>query len=252
MLGTVIHRLATAPSTNDAARDLVRSGAAHGTVVVAEEQTSGRGTKGRSWHSPAGLGLYASFILRFDDPGGLAGRFPLLPLAAGLAAAEAVLESSGVEARLKWPNDLVRDRKKLGGILTEGVLRPGAPGHAVVGVGINVNHVEGDFPGDLGRTATSLRLVSGRPQDREALLGALCRSLDCWYNSLIRGEGESVVRGCLERMAFSPGQRVRLVTAGGQGYGLFRGLGADGRLLLDGAGGPASFSSEEIEALDWE
>jgi len=252
MLGTVIHRLATVPSTNDAARALVRSGAAHGTVVVAEEQTSGRGTKGRSWHSPAGLGLYASFILRWDDPAGLGGSFALLPLAAGLAAAEAVLESSGVEARLKWPNDLVRERKKLGGILTEGALRPGSPGYAVVGVGINVNHGQGDFPEALRGTATSLQLASGRPQDREALLGALCRSLDCWYNSLSRGEGEAVVRGCLERMAFSPGQRVRLVTASGDRVGLFRGLGPDGRLLLDGAGGASSFSSEGIEALDWE
>lgn len=252
MLGTVIHRLASVPSTNDAARRLVGSDAAHGTVVVAEEQTRGRGTKGRAWHSPAGLGLYASFILRWDDPAGLAGSFPLLPLAAGLAAAGAVLESSGVEARIKWPNDLVRDRKKLGGILTEGVLRAGAPGHAVVGIGVNVNHGEDDFPAELKEAATSLRLVSGRVQDREALLRALCRSLDCWYNSLIRGEGESVVRGCLERMAFSPGRRVRVVTARGDVAGLFRGLAPDGRLLLAGAGGAAAFSAEEIEALDWE
>jgi BirA family transcriptional regulator, biotin operon repressor / biotin---[acetyl-CoA-carboxylase] ligase len=252
MLGTVIHRLASVASTNDVARGLARSGAAHGTAVVAEEQMRGRGTKGRAWHSPPGLGLYASFIVRFDDPGGLAGSFPLLPLAAGLAAAEAVLESSGVEARLKWPNDLVRERKKLGGILTEGVLRPGAPGYAVVGIGVNVNQGEEDFPAGLREVATSLRLVSGRAQDLEALLRALCRSLDCWYNSLIRGEGDSVVRGCLERMAFSPGQRVRVTMARGEADGLFRGLGPDGRLLLDGAGGAVSFSAEEIEALEWE
>ncbi len=252
MLGSVIHRLASVTSTNDAARDLVRSGAGHGTVVVADEQTGGRGTKGRAWHSPAGLGLYASFILRWDDPAGLAGSFPLLPLAAGLAAAESVQAASGVEARLKWPNDLVHDSKKLGGILVEGVLRPGVPGYAVVGVGINIDHLETDFRVELRKAATSLRLVSGRAQDREALLRALCPALERWYNSLIRGEGESVVRGALGRMAFSPGNRVRVMTAGGEVAGLFRGLGPDGRLLLDGAAGPAAFSSPEIEALDWE
>jgi len=252
MLGTVIHRLTSVTSTNDAARDLVRAGAAHGTVVVADEQTGGRGTKGRAWHSPAGLGLYASFILRWDDPAGLAGSFPLLPLAAGLAAAEAVLASSGVEARLKWPNDLVRDRRKLGGILTEGMLKTGAPGYAVVGIGININHLEADFPADLRASATSLRLVSGRAQEREVLLRALCPSLDRWYNSLVRGEGEPVVRCALERMAFSPGQRVRVATARGEEEGLFRGLGPDGRLLLDGAAGVTAFSSAEIEAFDWD
>ncbi len=252
MLGTVIHRLESVPSTNDAARELVRSGAAHGTVVVADEQTRGRGTKGRTWHSPPGLGLYASFILRWDDPAGLGESFALLPLAAGLASAEAVLDSCGVEVRLKWPNDLVLDRKKLGGILTEGVLRPGAPGHAVVGIGINVNHVEADFPAGLREAATSLRLASGRPADRDALLRGLCRSLDCWYNSLVRGEGEAVLRGCVERMAFSPGQLIRVTTARGETEGAYRGLGPDGRLLLERVSGAASFSSEEIEALDWE
>jgi len=252
MLGTIIHRLESVASTNDAARELVRSGAAHGTVVVADEQTRGRGTKGRTWHSPPGLGLYASFILRWDDPEGLGESFALLPLAAGLASAEAVREAAGVKARLKWPNDLVWGRKKLGGILTEAVLRPGAPGHAVVGVGINVNHGESDFPAGLRETATSLRLASGRPADREVLLRELCRFLDGWYNSLIRGEGEAVVRGCVKRMAFSRGQRVRVTTARGVTEGVYRGLGPAGRLLLERPGGAASFSSEEIEAIDWE
>ncbi len=256
MLGTVIHRLGSVPSTNDAARGLVRGGAAHGTVVVAEEQTRGRGTKGRTWHSPLGLGLYVSFVLRWEDPRGLSGAFLLLPLAAGLAAAEAVLESTGVEARLKWPNDLVLDGRKLGGILTEGVLAPGAPGYAVVGIGININHGRDDFPPELRETATSLRLFSGRAQDREALLRALCLSLDRWYNALLRGEGESVVRASLGRMAFSPGQRLRVMTAGGGTEGVFRGLGPDGRLLLDvasgGAGGVVSLSAVETEGLDWD
>ncbi|MBE3131017.1 MAG: biotin--[acetyl-CoA-carboxylase] ligase, partial [Acidobacteria bacterium] len=135
-LGTIVHRRECVASTNDTARELALAGADHGTAVVAGEQTRGRGTKGRVWHSPPGLGLYASFILR----GPAAGPVPflhLLPLAAGLAASDAVLAAAGAAVRLKWPNDLVHDGKKLGGILSEGVSGGPAGDFAVVGVGIN-------------------------------------------------------------------------------------------------------------------
>jgi BirA family biotin operon repressor/biotin-[acetyl-CoA-carboxylase] ligase len=251
-LGTVIHRLDSVPSTNDVALRLVRDGAAHGTVVAAEEQTRGRGTKGRGWHSPRGRGLYASFILRWDDPRGLEETFALLPLAAGLAAAEAVLQSAGVEALLKWPNDLVHGRRKLGGILTEAVFRAGAPGHAVVGIGINVNHEETDFPEELRDTATSVRLITGRPGDREGLLARLCQTLDSWYNSLSRGARDEVVRAYQDRMVFRPGAQVRVETSRGAIRGAYRGLTAQGRLRLDRAGRQEFLSFEEIQSLDWE
>lgn len=251
-LGTIIRRFESVPSTNDTARDLARDGAAHGTVVVADEQTRGRGTKGRSWHSPRGRGLYASFIIRWEKPAEAGTPLLLLPLAAGLAASEAVLESSDVEARLKWPNDLVHERKKLGGILTEGIFRPGTAGYAIVGIGINVNHEAADFPGDLGRIATSIRLITGRPGDRDDLLSRLCRTLDTWYNSLIRGEREHIIRSYEARMAFAPGTRVRVTTAQGVSGGEFRGLTPEGRLGLQRPGGPGSFSFEDIQALDWE
>ena len=146
-VGAIVHRFETVPSTNDAARALALQGAAHGTAVLAKEQTRGRGTKGRAWHSPAGLGLYASFILR--GPGGGALPSPhLIPLAAGLAASDAVLETSGVECGLKWPNDIVHGGKKLGGILSEGVSGGAGGDFAVVGIGLNVGHGPDDFPED--------------------------------------------------------------------------------------------------------
>ncbi len=188
-IGNDIRRFESLPSTNDTARELARAGAAHGTVVVADAQTRGRGTKGRSWHSPRGLGLYASFILRWDGPDGFRAPFSLLPLAAGLAAADAVRDAAGLEARLKWPNDLVHGRKKLGGILTEAVFAAGRPGFAVVGVGLNVNHGEADFPGGIRETATSIRLATGHESDREALLASLCLGLERWYNPLVQGDG---------------------------------------------------------------
>jgi BirA family biotin operon repressor/biotin-[acetyl-CoA-carboxylase] ligase len=251
-IGTIIRRYESLPSTNDTARDLARDGAAHGTVVVADEQTRGRGTKGRIWHSPRGLGLYASFILRWEDSRELEGSLALLPLAAGLASAEAVAASAGVEALLKWPNDLVHLRKKIGGILTESVFRPGTPGLAIVGIGINVNHESRDFPGELGKIATSLRLITGRPADLEGLLRELCRTLDTWYNSVIRGETEKIIRAYEGRMAFSAGTRVRLSKVGEEVRGIYLGLTAEGRLRLGRDGRTESFSFEEIQALDWE
>ena len=252
-VGTIIRRFESLASTSDTAHDLLRDGAPHGTVVVAAEQTRGRGTKGRSWHSPRGLGLYASFILRASAAqDGPAPSFSLLPLAAGLAAAAAILDSAGVEVRLKWPNDLVHERKKLGGILTEAVTRAGGASDAIIGIGINVNQGEEDFPAELRRAATSIRLVSGRPGDSGALLSSLCRTLDCWYNSVIRGERERIIRGYEERMAFFAGGRVKAATARGEAAGVFRGLTPEGRLRLETAGGEESLSFEEIRTLDWE
>lgn len=249
-IGAVVHRLAKATSTNDVARDLARDGAAHGTAVVAEEQTGGRGTKGRFWHSPPGLGLYASFVLRFPDLGP-ASAFHFLPLAAGLAAVDAVREAAGIEVRLKWPNDLVRERLKLGGVLAESVSTGSAPGFAVVGVGINVNHGGQDFPEGLRRSATSLRLAGGRPVDKEGVFAALCRTLDNWYNPLIRGDKEQIAKAFEDRAAFSPGDPVRVTTGAGTFPAAYRGLDAEGRLLAERRGRTEVVSVGDIRGLDW-
>jgi BirA family transcriptional regulator, biotin operon repressor / biotin---[acetyl-CoA-carboxylase] ligase len=230
-VGTIVHRLESVPSTNDLARSLALQGAAHGTAVVAGEQTRGRGTKGRVWHSPAGLGLYASFILR--GPGGGAVPFPhLIPLAAGLAAADAVREAGGVETALKWPNDILHDGKKLGGILSEAVSGAAGGDFAVVGIGLNAGHGPDDFPGELRASATSVRLAAGRAVTVEALWNALCRALDHWYNVLTRGDREAVIRTFETRSAFLPGTAVRIETAAGTFEGDYRGLDADGRLVV--------------------
>jgi BirA family transcriptional regulator, biotin operon repressor / biotin---[acetyl-CoA-carboxylase] ligase len=230
-VGETIHRLERVPSTNDAARALAVDGAAHGTVVVAAEQTKGRGTKGRSWHSPAGLGLYASFILR--GPGGGPVPYPhLLPLAAGLAASDAVRESAGFEPRLKWPNDIVHDGKKLGGILSEAVSAGTDAGFAVVGIGLNAGHGPADFPDELRTSSTSVRLAAGRTISVETLLGALCRALDHWYNVLARGARGEIVRTFEARSALAPGQALRLETAEGIFEAEYRGLDAEGRLVV--------------------
>lgn len=250
-LGIVLHRLATVSSTNDAARDLAREGAPHGTAVVAEEQTKGRGTKGRAWHSPPGLGLYVSFVLRFPA-GGPGPSFHLLPLAAGVAAADAVLAASGIEARLKWPNDLVQDRRKLGGILVESVSTGSDTGFAVVGVGVNVGHGKGDFPEELRPRVTSLHLAGGRPTDRDAVFTALCRTLDNWYNVLIRGEAAPIVEAFEDRAVFSRGDPILVTTGSGSFRGVYRGLDARGRLLVGRRGRTEPVLLDDILGLEGE
>lgn len=234
-VGAIVHRFETVPSTNDAARALALQGAAHGTAVLAKEQTRGRGTKGRAWHSPAGLGLYASFVLR--GPGGGALPSPhLIPLAAGLAASDAVLETSGVECGLKWPNDIVHGGRKLGGILSEGVSGGAGGDFAVVGIGLNVGHGPDDFPEAIRAASTSIRIAGGRAVTVDALWSALCGALDGWYNVLTRGDKEKVIRTFESRPAFPRGSAVRVETAEGIFDAEYLGLDAEGRLVVARAG----------------
>src|SRR5512138_3547524 len=158
----VVHRFESIASTNDIAKALAQAGEGHGTAVLAREQIRGRGTKGRSWHSPSGLGLYVSFILR-DPDGQPMPSLHLVPLAVGLAASDAILEVVGVETRLKWPNDVLFEGRKLGGILCEGNSLGASGGFVVAGIGLNAGQILADFPPELRDAATSLRLAAGRP-----------------------------------------------------------------------------------------
>ncbi len=244
-VGAIVHRLETVPSTNDAARALALEGAPHGTAVLANEQTRGKGTKGRTWHSPAGLGLYASFVLRGTNGGAV--PFPhLIPLAAGLAASDAVREAGCVETLLKWPNDILHGGRKLGGILCEGRSGGASGDFAVAGVGLNVGHDLRDFPESLRTTSTSIRLAGGRAVAVEALFNALCRALDHWYNVLARGDKEVVVRAFEATSAFPPGTAVTVETTGGAFEAEYRGLDEDGRIVVVRSGGAGTVALDSV------
>lgn len=249
-VGTIVHRFESVGSTSDEARALALAGAAHGTAVLAREQTRGRGTRGRDWHSPPCLGLYASFIFRGPGSGALPSPH-LLPLAAGLAALDAVSAAALIQAGLKWPNDIVHDGRKLGGILTEAVT--GAPGgdFAVVGVGLNVGHGPADFPEDLRASATSLRLAGGAPEATvDGLFGVLCRTLDSWYNALARGEKGRIVRAAEARLAFPPGDVVRIRVPEGTFTAVCRGLDPEGRLVVERGDGAGTIVLDAVLGLD--
>jgi BirA family transcriptional regulator, biotin operon repressor / biotin---[acetyl-CoA-carboxylase] ligase len=171
----IIHSLKSCPSTNNVARDMAGLGAAEGTVVVAEEQTAGRGTKGRSWHSPRGKGLYVSLIVRPAPE-----EMPLIPLAAGLAARDAVERSSGLRVLLRWPNDIVWEGKKLGGVLCEGGFLGNRPEYAILGVGLNIDQGPRDFPDDIREQAVSIRMTARKPAKIKRVLKHLLAAFEKW------------------------------------------------------------------------
>ena len=209
-LGTPRLHLRRTASTNDRARELAAAGARHGTLVTAAEQTAGRGRQGRTWSAPLGASLLCSIVVR-DPP-------RLLPLAAGVAVAEAI----GDEARIKWPNDIHVDGRKVAGILVEG--RP-QEGWAVVGVGVNVAVDLAELPDELRETAGTLGLA---PEDVEPVLARLLQALDA---ALARAPAE-----LLDTWRARDALRDRPV-AWAAGEGTARGIDADGRLVVERADG---------------
>lgn len=162
-------------STNDRARDLAEAGAIAGTVVLADAQTAGRGRRGRRWHSPPGKALMFSIVLRPDPSDALAPG--AAPLRVGLVTADAIERVTGLRVSLKWPNDLLVDGRKVGGILCEGALAVDGTGFVIAGIGVNVAQRAEDWPDEIRRRATSLELAARRPVVRAELAGAVVRAL---------------------------------------------------------------------------
>jgi BirA family biotin operon repressor/biotin-[acetyl-CoA-carboxylase] ligase len=176
-----LHHYPSLPSTNSKALELAESGAPHGTVVWADQQTLGRGQRGRFFCSPRG-GLYASFILR---PALYPEDFPLITLAAGLACCIKIRAVYGLQPRLKWPNDVYLGTGKVAGILTEaGGIGSGLVPYAVVGIGCNVNSVRSGFPQALHSRVASLYDVSGCRHSVEDLLHGFAGELALWMEKL--------------------------------------------------------------------
>ena len=221
-LGSPRVHLRRTDSTNVRARELAADGAPHGTLVTAGEQLAGRGRQGRVWSAPAGRALLGSLVLR-DPP-------RLLPLAAGVAVAELV----GPRARIKWPNDVLVDQRKVAGILVEG--RP-QEGWAVLGIGLNVAVHAEDFPPELRDTAGTLGLTSDAI---EPTLARLLELLPRW----IGAEPEAVLGATRARDALLD-QRVRW--AGGSGHGA--GIDADGRLLVTTGSGQVALRAGEVHLV---
>jgi BirA family biotin operon repressor/biotin-[acetyl-CoA-carboxylase] ligase len=187
VVGRELHCFDEIDSTNTYAKKIALTGAADGTVVVADCQTAGRGRMDRSFQSPKGKGIYLTVLLRPDLP-----PERLLPVTAltGVAVCKAIEEVCGARPGLKWPNDPVLGNKKVCGILTELSLEgeSGRVQYLVVGIGINVSQTAADFTPEVAEMATSLAAALGRPVSRPALAAALIRALDRLYGDLKAGD----------------------------------------------------------------
>ena len=206
-------------STNTVAMRLGEEGEAHGTVVVAEEQTSGRGRAGHSWHSEKAAGIYVSVLLRPQISPMLA---PALTLVAGLAAYDAIAEQSGLPPDIRWPNDVLLKGKKVCGILTEMQAEPDRMHFAVIGIGINVNQPK--MPIELASIATSMRMETGRVHSRLELLARLLRHLERYYNQFIAEGAAPILRRFAEVSSYFEGKRVRISTSTDNFVGTTAGL----------------------------
>jgi BirA family biotin operon repressor/biotin-[acetyl-CoA-carboxylase] ligase len=239
-LGKRIHHFFKTDSTNSVAMSLGDRGEPHGTVVIAEEQTAGRGRAGHTWHSEKTNGIYMTVLLR---PPISPQQAPLITLVAGLAVREAIIEQTGLTPDLRWPNDLLFGRKKVCGILTEMNAEQDQIHFVAVGIGVNVNHEH--IPDELAKIATSLRIETGRAQSRVEIVARLLRHLETYYNRFIAEGPPAIVARFSEVSSFARGKRVRIeaptetytgTTAGLEPGGLLRVKRDDGRTLAVIAG----------------
>ena len=228
LFGKRIYHFFKTDSTNRVAFELGHAGEPEGAIVLAEEQSAGRGRAGRTWHSERAAGIYVTLLLR---PKLAPVQAPLLTMMAGLSAHAAVEAVTGLPADLKWPNDLMIRGKKAGGILTEMHAEPGMVRFVVVGIGLNVNQER--FPGELAGLATSLRQETGKTQSRMELLVRLLREFESDYNRFLR-EG---IAGVIQRFAvvssYAHGKKVRVTSSTESYVGTTAGLGPEGLLQVE-------------------
>jgi BirA family biotin operon repressor/biotin-[acetyl-CoA-carboxylase] ligase len=233
-------------STNTVAMHLGEAGEPHGAVVLAEEQTAGRGRAGRSWLSEKSSGIHCTVLLR---PQISPAHAPLLTLVAGLAARDAAAEELDAIPDIRWPNDLLVGGRKFSGILTEMHAEPDRMHYAVLGIGINVNQTK--MPAELEGIATSLRMETGKIHSRLELLIRLLRYLDRYYNQFLAEGAEPILRRFAEVSSYSQGKRVRITTATETFTGTTAGLESSGVLRVardDGRGIESVLSGDVAEA----
>jgi BirA family transcriptional regulator, biotin operon repressor / biotin---[acetyl-CoA-carboxylase] ligase len=199
-------------STQNIAQAEAQQGAAEGTLIIAEEQTLGRGRQGRSWHSPPGKGIWMSLVLRPRIPLQFT---PQLTLLVSVAICRAIRRTADVEAVIKWPNDIFTGGKKVCGILLESNAEDERLLYVIAGIGISVNIEEQDYPEQLREKATSLRIAAGRPISRERLIAEVLAEFEKLYE-LYHEQGFGTIRSLWEALAMSLGQKVKATYGAGQ------------------------------------
>lgn len=236
-------------STNRVLGHLARSGAAEGTAVLAEMQTDGRGRLGQPWFSPAGFNLYVSVLFREGITPRCVGVFSFL---ASLAVADAI-RALGPKPTIKWPNDVLVNRKKVAGALAASAMRGDVVEFLVLGVGVNLNIAPEALAaalGPAGVAATSLSAVLGRPVERNAFAASYLDHLDGWARRF-RQEGAAPVLEAWRERDILTARRVEIRDGGPPFTGKVLGVDELGHLLVDdGTGARHTITTEEVRVLD--
>ena len=220
-------------STNTDAAELAAAGAVHGTLVIADRQQAGRGRRGRVWESPAGENVFMSIVLRPRIP---AEKAPMLTLVMALALAEGISAISGVQAGIKWPNDIVIHRHKICGILTEMHMNSdGSIRDVVIGVGINVNMQE--FPASIRDMAGSLYTETGEKYDRNELIASVMEHFEKNYDIFAEAESLAPLKAAYEERLLNMEQEVRVLDPAGEYTGKALGITLTGELRVERQGG---------------
>lgn len=217
-------------STNTVLKAMAQQGAPHGTVLIADRQSAGRGRLGRSFLSPGGKGVYLSVLIR---PNAAPTQLMHLTCAAAVAMCDAVQAAAGIRPQIKWTNDLVVGRQKLGGILTELALEPDthAAAYAVIGVGINCSQDHDEFDPSIRSMATSLFLSTGKTVDRNLLCAEIIRSFYRMNEQLIEGKEDTLLR--YTRDCITVGQDIQLILRDTVRHGKALGIDSDGGLTVE-------------------
>ena len=238
-----IHCFDTIDSTNDEARRLAKQGAPNGTVLIAGHQTGGHGRRGRSFHSPAGSGIYMSVLLRPDC---WPTELMHLTCAAAVAMCHAVENAVGFRPMIKWTNDLVGDKRKIGGILTElAFTSQGTVDYAIIGIGINCTQAEADFPEDIRPIAASLAMCSHAVVNTANLAAQMIQALCGMEQKLLSHKSQILAR--YRQDCITLGQEIVLIRGDEKRYGIARDIDADGALVVEFESGMLeSVSSGEV------
>ena len=226
-------------STNDELKRRAEKGAPEGLVAVADIQTKGKGRRGRGWETPAGENIAMSYLLRPDFAPETA---PMMTLVMAMAAAKGIREVSGLEAGIKWPNDIVINGKKLVGILTEMTSEPDYIHEVVIGTGINVNNKS--FPEEISKTATSMYLEGGRVYSRAKTVAYITGAFERYYETFCETKDMSRLRDDYDRICVNNEAEVRILDPKGEYEAKAHGINDRGELIVTRRDG----STEEIYA----
>lgn len=241
-VGEKIYYYDVTDSTNIRANRLAEEGATHGTLVVADAQDAGRGRRGRGWDSSSGTSIYMTLLLKPDIE---ASNASMLTLVAAMAVAEGVRSVTGLNAQIKWPNDIVVNGKKVCGILTEMSAQIDYVNHIVIGIGINVHNES--FPKDISRTATSLLIESGGEHfHRAKLIEAVWENFEEYYEIYLATQDLKGLRGAYDAGLVNLGERVRVLDPKEPYEGVAQGITDRGELIVDRDGVRTLVSSGEV------